>query len=488
MTRLILSLAAAAGLGLGCWMWLQPGPRPRGADLLLTASVSVALGLGLASTTFFLWAVVLRLSPGSLLDIEIALAALLVLWGIWAARGRRTELPRGERWSFLDGLLTLGFLLAVALAAYGFLCRSIREPHGLWDAWAIWNLRARFLFRGGEYWRDGLSPLLSWSHPDYPLLVPGVIARGWTFAGGETTAVPIAVDFLFTFATAGILAAAVWGLRGRTQGMLAGLTLLGTPFFVAHGAAQYAEIPIAGYLLASLALLHRADQASQGVGGTYALAGLLAGMAAWTKNEGLLFLAVLLVAQVVSILWRGTWSQDWQRLVAFGVGALPMLLLISSFKVFLGPPTDLLAGQSLDTITARLADPSRYLQVATAFAKEFLDRGKWNFLPVVLPFYGLLVGAKMGEHAAVGQGTDSAGVGQRLATTWGALALMAAGFFLVYLLTPRDLAWHLRTTVDRIFLELWPSMLLATFLTIGAPDSDGTASESEAKIRIPSAG
>ena len=488
MTRLILSLASAMALGLGCWMWLQPGPRPRGADLLLTASVSVALGLGLASTTFFLWAIVLRWSPGLLLGIEVTLAVLLVLGGVWAARGRWTDRPREERWSFLDGLLTLGFLLAVGLAAYGFLCRSVREPHGLWDAWAIWNLRARFLFRGGEYWRDGLSPLLSWSHPDYPLLVPGVVARGWTFAGGETTAVPIAVDFLFTFATAGILAAAVWGLRGRTQGMLAGLTLLGTPFFVAHGAAQYAEIPIACYLLASLALLHRADQASQGVGGTYALAGLLAGMAAWTKNEGLLFLAVLLVAHVVSVLRRADRSREWGRLVAFGAGMLPMLLLVTAFKVFLAPPTDLVAGQSLETVIARLADPSRYLQVATAFAKELLDRGKWNILPVVLPFYGLLLGVQARGGTAPGREPDGAGSRQRLATTWGALALMAAGLFVVFLLTPRDLAWHLRTTVDRVFLELWPSMLLATFLTIAPPDSDGTASESEAKIRIPRAG
>lgn len=488
MTRLILSFAAAAGLGLGCWTCLRPGPRPRGADLLLTASVSVALGLGLASTTFFLWAVVLRLSPGPLLGIEIALAVLLVLGGIWAARGRRTDLPQGERRSFLGGLLTLGFLLAVGLAAYGFLCRSVREPHGLWDAWAIWNLRARFLFRGGEYWRDGLSPLLSWSHPDYPLLVPGVIARGWTFAGGETTAVPIAVDFLYTFAAVGILVAAVWTLRGRTQGMLAGLSLLGTPFFVAHGAAQYAEIPIAGYLLASLVLLHRADQASQGVGGTYALAGLLAGMAAWTKNEGLLFLAALVLAQAAVLTWQGAWRTRWRRLWAFCVGALPMLLLVMGFKLLLAPPTDLVAGQSLSATIARLADPSRYLQVATAFAKEFLDRGKWNILPVVLPFYGLLLGVQAGRGTTPWRNADGTGSRQRLVTTWGALALMTAGFFLVYLLTPRDLAWHLRTTVDRVFLELWPSMLLATFLTIGPPDSDGTASESDARIRVPRAG
>ncbi len=488
MTRLILSLASAMGLGLGCWMCLRPKPWPRGADLLLTASVSLALGLGLASTTFFLWAIVLRWAPGLLLGIEVALAVLLVLGGVWAARGRRTDRPRGKRRSFLDGLLTLGFPLAVGLAAYGFLCRSVREPHGLWDAWAIWNLRARFLFRGGEYWRDGLSPLLSWSHPDYPLLVPGVVARGWTFAGGETTAVPIVMDFLFTFATAGILAAAVWGLRGRTQGMLAGLTLLGTPFFVAHGAAQYAEIPIAGYLLASLALLHRADQASQGVGGTYALAGLLAGMAAWTKNEGLLFLAALVVVQAALLTWEGAWSSGWRRLAAFCAGALPMLLLVMAFKLLLAPATDLVAGQSLSATLGRLADPARYLQVAAAFGKELLDRGKWNLIPVVLPFYALLVGRQEDKPEGVRGGGTDAGRRRGAVTIWGALALVIAGLFLVYLTTPRDLAWHLRTTVDRVFLELWPSMLLATFLTIGAPDSDGTASESEAKIRIPRAG
>lgn len=476
MTALSLSFGAATGLGLGLCFWLWPGFRLRGGDLLLAVSVAVPLGLGLGSTGFFLWVVVLQLPHLPLLAIEIVLAACLVAWRILGVRGNAAALGSQEQPpSTMGSLLSLGFLLGLALATYGFLCRSIIESHGLWDAWAIWNLKARFLFRGGEHWRDLLSVLISWSHPDYPLLIPGIIARGWTFAGGEAVSVPIAAHFLLTFATTGILVGAVWALRGRTQGFLAGLVLLGTPFFVAHGASQEADIPIAGFMLASLALLHWADHASQATGRFYFLAGLLAAMAAWTKNEGLLFFASILVAQIGCVVWRGTWGRDWRGVAAFCAGAFPIALLVIAFKVFLAPPTDLVAGQGIDTILARLGQPSRYLQVGKAFAKEFLNRSTWNLLPVVLPFYGLLVGVHPGVSATASCDAGCSRMRQTLIMTWATLALMMAGLFVVYLLTPRDLPWHLRTSVGRVFLQLWPSLLLAIFLLLRSPEEVGSA-------------
>jgi hypothetical protein len=482
VTGIVLSFGAAVGLGFGLWLWLRPEPRGR-ADALLGLSIAIPLGLGLASLGFFVWFILLGLPPGILLGAEIALGAPLIVTGARAGRGSQpTPRPQRGRWSALDTLLGAGCLVGIALAAYGFLCRSIREPHGLWDAWAIWNLKARFLFRGGDHWQEALSPLLSWSHPDYPLMIPGLIARGWTFSGQETTAIPVATGFLFTLATVGILTAALWRLRGRSQGFLAGLVLIGTPFFVAHGAAQYAEIPLAAFMVASLALLHLGEDATQRAGGLHCLAGLLAGMAAWTKNEGLLFVLALAAAQAITMVWMGSGSRDWRRLAAFCAGALPVMLLVVGFKGLLAPASDLWAGQGLAATLGRLADPSRYLQVARAFAKVFLDREKWNLFPVVLPFYALLVGAQIGMSGNAGQEAKDTEGRPGVARTWGTLALTTGGFFLVYLVTPRDLAWHLRTSADRVFLQLWPGLLLATFLSIGSPSGEEPPHDASAKI------
>ena len=122
---------------------------------------------------------------------------------------------------YLRGL----FLLAIALAVTTFLVAVANNPHGDEGAWSIWNLRARFLFRAGAFWRDAFSTDLSWSHPDYPLLLPGIVALCWTLAGHESTDAPIAIAFLFALGTAGVLTGVIGVLRGKTQALVGGCLL-----------------------------------------------------------------------------------------------------------------------------------------------------------------------------------------------------------------------------------------------------------------------
>ena len=148
---------------------------------------------------------------------------------------------------------------------------SFLYPHGNWDAWAIWNNRARFIFRAAaEYWKDGFNPLLGWSHPDYPLLLPLSIARCWFYLGAEKLWVPSAMAFIFTLITTGMLVSSLSLLKNRSQGYVAGILLLGTSFYLIHGASQYADIPLAFYFLSGIVLLSLSDQKpSNGYGDLY---------------------------------------------------------------------------------------------------------------------------------------------------------------------------------------------------------------------------
>ncbi len=47
-------------------------------------------------------------------------------------------------------------------------------------------------------------------------------------------------------------------LRSPSQGLLAGIVLLGTPFLIRHGASQYADVPLSFFFLATLAEVNRA--------------------------------------------------------------------------------------------------------------------------------------------------------------------------------------------------------------------------------------
>ena len=44
------------------------------------------------------------------------------------------------------------------------------------------------------------------------------------------------------------------------------------------------------------------------------------------------------------------------------------------------------------------------------------------------------------------------------------LVLTLAGYFAIYIITPRDLYWHLRFSLNRLFLQIWPSAIFLFFL------------------------
>ena len=165
-----------------------------------------------------------------------------------------------------------------------FLLRSAINPHGWEDAWGMWNLKARFLFRSGDNWRNTFSNFLSWTSRDYPLLVPLSIVRIWSYLAKESTIAPILVAALFTFSTVGLLISSLSVIRSRSTGLLAGLVLIGSRYFLKTGAYQIADIPLGFYVLATIVLFclqERSDSKFRFI----ILAGAMTGLAAWTKNE-----------------------------------------------------------------------------------------------------------------------------------------------------------------------------------------------------------
>ena len=65
-------------------------------------------------------------------------------------------------------------------------------------------------------------------------------------------AVPRSWRRAFTFGTVLLLVAAIAALRSRSQGLLAGLVLLSTPFFIIHGTSLYADVPLGFFFLATI--------------------------------------------------------------------------------------------------------------------------------------------------------------------------------------------------------------------------------------------
>jgi hypothetical protein len=320
-----------------------------------------------------------------------------------------------------------------------FIVCTLTKPHGEWDAWAIWNMRARFLFRAGEFWRDAFSNQLDWSHPDYPLLIPGIVAMCWTLARAESTLAASAAAFLFTLGTVGVLISTLGVLRGKMQAFIGGILLLGSAS------------------LGTLALLCLQDRYPADLRFSV-LAGLTAGFAAWTKNEGALFLVAVIAARAWAISRYGNRATLTPQFLRLAAGFAAPVAVIAFFKLRFAPPNDLLARHPRQIVT-HVADIGRWITVLEGYVQETFRIG-YFLIPIVLvlALYWYLMRFKVAQQQR-----------PAIATILVALGLTLAGEFAIYVALPGDASWQVQTSFERLLLQLWPSGLLAFFIAANTP-------------------
>jgi dolichyl-phosphate-mannose-protein mannosyltransferase len=443
----------------------------------LTISLGIGLGAGISSVLLFTW----LLAAGPSRGFVLAEVGLLVV-GLWIG-GKAARAGSSTSWpaqpppaGALSLLLGAAFLLALVGAAAGFVGTLRQHPHGEWDAWMNWDLRARMIFRGGEHWKAAFSTTFPWSHPDYPVLVPSLVVRSWLYTGRETLLGPAVVAATFTFGTVALLVTALAALRSPAQGLLAGLVLVSTPFFIDHGTSLYADVPLGFFFLATLVCLALDARSGTPDRRFAVLAGLAAGMGMWTKNEGLLFALALTAGLLVT--GSRERSGRTRRLLAFGAGLLPLLLLVFSFKATFAPANDLLSTLGLERTLGRLGAPERYTLVIREYAEHVVRFGTNAFSSAAIPLAGCLLG--LGVRRRTG-GRSWARAG------FAALLLLLAGHYLVFVTMADELARLLASSLDRLLLQIYPSVLFLCFAVFRTPEevyAEG-ASVAPARERAP---
>jgi hypothetical protein len=430
--------------------------QPKWAAHVFRVALGTGIGIGLTSVIFLLLDVLGAATPAAIFGVDIALIALLA--GLWFrtrsghSEGSSTEATTPAfRWTWL---LALSFGIVLLASSIRVVQMAAALPVGSWDAWAMWNLRAKFLAGPAGAWRYATSPLLSTSHPDYPLLLPAFIARVWKAGGNMDAIVPVVTSLLFFVALVALLVSVVALLRGTASALLAGLVILSTASLLTWAPAQYADIPLAFYYLGAIALLFL--DASPG-GGRWPLlwAGLCASFAAWTKNEGIVFLTVIVIVFFVFNLRKRGGRPSLLHSAWLFAGAVPGVVLTLWFKFFLAPVADPLVKQGVSGL-ARLHDFNRYAEVAGGFFTNLWTLGWGVTNPLILlAILAILVRWKM-------EG------GYRLPSlvATAALALVFLSYCGVLLITPYGLNWQVQTSFDRLILQVWPSALLIFFVQL----------------------
>jgi len=481
MTALMLIAALAvpviAGMSLVCL--ICPRFKLGITEALFVVSLGIPVGFGAVSLVLFLWLVAAngqtRGATMLLVFVGLLLAAAAIVRqrrGSGVSLDRSTN-PEGGALRWLGPALAFAVFITIGVAVL----TAIAQPHGAWDAWYTWNRHAIFMQRGGIYWRDAFSaPETGWT-ADYPLLTPGAIAAAWLIFGRESLLVSNAVGLLFTIAPIGLLVSTLSFLRTRTQGLLAGVLLAFSPQLAIQGAAEQADIPLASFYLGAMSLIGLYD-GTGGEGQWLVMSGVLAGMAAWTKNEGLLFVLVLYFVRSVVVTLSSGWREALRQAVRFGAGLLPVLGVIVYFKLrVVQAGSDLVTHQSISAEVQRLFAFGRYWYTSKMILAGVLDIGGWMVtLPALLVMYLLLAGVNMERR-------------DRMPIATGALTLgaMMVGHLFVYVLTPHDLAWHIRASLPRILMQLWPTAILTFLLFVKTIEEQRDESSSEgAHVPAPS--
>jgi hypothetical protein len=411
------------------------------SSVLFLAGCGVAVGLGIDSLLFFLFTMAGIAGAVWMAEVPLVAAGMWLYWKRVPREGRRES--GGPRLSLAAKIAGIALSVEFVLMLVSFFKLSCINPHGGWDAWSIWNLRARYLAGGEASWRYAVSKQIMLQHPDYPLLTSSVIAHAWKYCDSMKAAVPVTVALVFLLATVLVLVTGLTWLRSTMAGLCAGAMLLAVPAWTRLSAAQYADVPLGFYFLCTLALLcaSRIDHRMA------VLAGVTASLSAWTKDEGLLFTGLCVVVTLVLFGPR--------RASMTLAGALPVLLFVVWFKLRIAPGVDPMWHQSAGAMLAKVADGGRYARIAVEFAKGAAVVPEL----LLLPLFGLALGFKVNRETA---------------GCMAIVGLMLVGYCGVYVVSPYPLEWYLRASVDRLYLQLLPGLLFGWFYA--ASDNPAAAS------------
>jgi len=425
-------------------------------------SLSFLIGLGGISLQMFFYSLVpIRFG---FLVIALPWVALYVLARI-IRRGSVQESVIES--AGVEGIGWIGYIFLLVIlsqAAYVF-AYSVLLPVRGWDAWLIWCFRARVFFIDGGV-KDSflLDPAYKYAHPDYPLLVP--LSAAWVYTAlGRAAGIwakllyPLQfVSMLFVFHRA------VKAATTAANAMLFTALLSLTPIIIVHSGGMlqaigplaggdylgYADLTLSIYMLSAGVFLYFA---ANGAPSSYiVLSAIFFALGAWTKNEGLpfaLFGFLLIIVQTA----LGRKGLKGLKTLEACVCALALFIVPwAAYKALYSIGGDFAGRMSPAVFLANLGRVR--LVVSTAIDYLFFKPGLFAFT-----WWAFVVSAVLNWR-----GFSS----RPLLMLYLLLFFQLFLYLFVYVVTPFDIVWHMRTSLDRLVLHMIPLGMLITAINAGS--------------------
>jgi hypothetical protein len=310
-------------------------------------------------------------------------------------------------------------------------------------------------------------------HPDYPLLLPALVSRGWQYAGG-ILGVPVLLAATFLVATSAIAMTGLRVVSTTQQAWIGGVLLLGTPYFLAIGASQYADIVVSGFMTAAIVVYSIYDFHESANRRLPFIAGIAAAGAACTKNEGMLFLILLAVSRVVAAVRSRRVTHLTDEFVALIGGASLGIVTLGVFKLAYAPSNDTVPLLPFQPMLHRLIDLRSHRQVWNGI-RASLNFGRWRLSP--LPVIAI--------HTAVAWPAEYSRrkISPSFTPAFVVVTLLCS-YYLVYLLSPYDLESHVVSSLDRLLIQLWPVLVLLYCMMVAPQRAVGSFKNSRRVIAL----
>jgi len=447
----VLALGLVTGAGLTAW-WMT---------LLSLAGVK--------------WSLPVAVIPGML-----AAAAAVVAWRKRSVPALESAAPAPMEWFDRAGLALFGLAVLIA-AIFSVIPLSAWSN---WDAWAIWFLKAK-VFRVARAVDLGFlrERAYAFSHHDYPPGLPAIQNYLMLWTGGLDVRLLRCLSPVYLAALGGLLAALLRELGMRRGRWLATGAFTLIPFVLGQGSNGYADVPLAVGMVACLLLL---VSALGGRAPAWAI-GLIGGFAALTKDEGFLWsLACLTVLGVCDLVKREKWTR-----IAVAAGVL--LAVAGPWKA-VTRRLDLKPNDYVINLPAMLGNvPERAPMVVKGLFLETLGPGvtmpalagaespgpalagwfenqvsKW-----LLVWYLVLASVVFGARRLIRPPVSFAAA---------VIIMQACAYGSVYLASIVSVPWHIVTSLDRLLLQLLPSVF-AVACAILVPANGRTESDKVARVK-----
>ena len=408
----------------------------------LIFSFSVAFGIAIES---FLMFILMMLNMNNYIIFLIAEIVLILIAVLISIRQKIEFFPKNKDKNNdkdKNKFLNVVFIIALLIGLIHIFYTIKMEPYGTWDAHYMWNFRPKFFIALediGENWKIFFKNISFWTHPDYPMLIPVYNYKNHILNGGYTPLLNAGTAILIFSAVLSGVYGLINEISSRKNALLAVVILLTTDCFIYWAVSQCADVPLSLFILTAIAAISLFVKYKNNAYIFFAY--YFAASATFCKNEGLMFFLIFTIISLLLIK-----NQNKKMIIC---GALLPFICVFLHKSLLFLTCDLFENQTLDLFISRLFSLERYKTILYLVTKHIIE----NFLTLIILF-GVICFSGFTNNNKV----------KTLGKMYILIFIFAMlGYFAIYLITPRELEWHINTTDLRLIVQYLPVFIIYCF-------------------------